>query len=334
MTDPDSSQGPPRVSPRRGGGGYAGFFSSARTFELPVGSNIRRGEPAGYYIDFSRKPESPRWPPEWFARAPEGHLHCVPAQWGLGCFERYLSGHGEVWLAAAVDAGEYMLGRQEPAGRHSGGWLHRRPVHHTFDVEPPWLSAMAQGEGASLLARIHATTGEDRFAEAARRALEPLALSSGGGGVRAELDGGFFLEEYPTEPPSLVLNGGIFALWGYYDVAIALADSEAQREFEQGLEALAGNIHRWDTGRWSRYDLFPRRVVNVASSAYHLLHVNQLRAMQLVDPRPELEGAIQRFQSYMDSRLLRSEAFARKALFRLLVPRNRVLARRTPFAPS
>ena len=72
-------------------------------------------------------------------------------------------------------------------------------------------------------------------------------------------------------------------------------------------------------------------MTNVASSFYHLLHIEQLRALQLIAPKPEFESAIERFQRYRASRLLRMRAFADKALFRVVVPRNRLLARRTPF---
>ena len=44
---------------------------------------------------------------------------------------------------------------------------------------------------------------------------------------------------------------------------------EARRLFEEGVTTLARNLHRWDTGQWSRYDLFPHPVPNVASPAYH-----------------------------------------------------------------
>jgi heparosan-N-sulfate-glucuronate 5-epimerase len=309
---------------------YSGFFSSARTFWLPVGSQVGSGRLKGYYIDFSLKASSPRWPPAWLN--PSEHAHVVTAQWGLGCFERYLKGEGEAWLAAALDVAADLLSRQERGGPMDGGWMHRFAKLHTHRLDPPWLSAMAQGEAASLLVRAHAATGDDRFAEGAQRALRPLSVPSAEGGVRARLGSGFFPEEYPTDPPSHVLNGGIFALWGYYDVAIALGDEEARREFEQAMDTLAENAHRWDTGSWSRYDLFPHRVANVASSAYHVLHINQLRAMQLVAPRPELAATAARFEHYWASRARRMRAFARKAVFRVVVPRNRLLAHRTPFA--
>ncbi len=71
---------------------------------------------------------------------------------------------------------------------------------HTYSLDAPWLSAMAQGEGASLLIRVHQRNGHERYADAARRALRILDLPTAEGGVRAALGDGFFLEEYPTDP--------------------------------------------------------------------------------------------------------------------------------------
>ncbi|MGH2960815.1 MAG: D-glucuronyl C5-epimerase family protein [Solirubrobacterales bacterium] len=304
--------------------GGPGFFSSARVFSPPVGPRVTPEELGGYYIDFRVKQE-----PSELGDA-DRELHVATAQWGLGCYERYLAGEGERWLATALRAAEHLADRQVRDGILDGGWVHHSPIH-TYRLEPPWMSGMAQGEGASLLLRVYAETGDERLAQAALRALRPLAIPTASGGLRVPLGSGFFLEEYPTHPPSMVLNGGIFALWAYRDVALALGDADANREFEEGVDALADNIGRWDTGSWTRYDLFPHPVTNVASSFYHVLHINQVRAMQLVAPRPDLSAAVERWERYRESGSLRRRALARKALFRLVVPRNRYLAHRLPF---
>jgi heparosan-N-sulfate-glucuronate 5-epimerase len=122
------------------------------------------------------------------------------------------------------------------------------------------------------------------------------------GGAQALLGGGPFYEEYPTDPPSFVLNGAIFALWGVYDVSLRLDADGAGKDFADALAALASNIERWDCGYWSLYDLFPHPVPNVASSAYHSLHTTQLRAMQLITPRPEFERTADTFERYASSR--------------------------------
>ena len=171
---------------------------------------------------------------------------------------------------------------------------------------------MAQGEGASLLTRLYLETGDERYADAARRAVAAMRCPAAEGGVQARLDGAPWPEEYPTDPPSYVLNGGIFALWGLYDVGAALGDDEAlAREFEQGADTLAGNLHRWDTGYWSRYDLFPHPVMNVASSFYHALHTSQLEAMNVIAPRPEFEATAAALRPLRGSRLSTQRARSR-----------------------
>jgi heparosan-N-sulfate-glucuronate 5-epimerase len=309
--------------------GDPGRFSSARNFAPEVGSHVHPGSLGGYYIDFTIKTIEPEWPPPWMNPL-QPQIHVAVAQWGLGCYERYLGGEGDAWLVAATRAAQHLVNDQQRGGPNDGAWLQLDAMPHTYRIEPPWASAMGQGEGASLLVRVHRELSEDRYAEAALRALRLLSVPVSEGGLRAPLGDGFFLEEYPTETPSLVLNGGIFALWGCNDVAVALDDAPARAVFDEGVAALAANLHRWDTGSWSRYDLYPFRPVNISSSAYHLLHTTQLRAMSKVVPDPEFTRVADRFDEYARSRRLRSAAFARKVAFRLAVPRNSLLAHRWP----
>jgi len=311
--------------------GSPNLLSTASSFSAPVGPRISTTSLGGYYIDFSFKAKEPTWPPPWLGHG-GGRLHVAVAQWGLGCYERYLAGQGEAWLAAARRVADHLVAEQQTEGRQRGGWVHGFRYPHTFQLEPPWLSGMAQGEAASLLLRVHGETGDERYAEAARLALEPMEVPSARGGVRAELGGGFFPEEYPTTPPSLVLNGALFALWGCFDVGLALNDPRARELWEEGMATLAAHIDDFDTGYWSRYDLFPHPVSFIASSAYHQLHINQLQATLMLVGLPPLAIAVRRWESYAEARIPTARAFAHKVLFRLTVPRSPWLARRLPWS--
>ncbi|HUT77848.1 MAG TPA: D-glucuronyl C5-epimerase family protein, partial [Polyangia bacterium] len=251
--------------------------------------------------------------------------------WGLGCHERFLAGDGESWLEAARWVAGELRELQQRGGPQEGGWVHDFPYKHTYSLSPPWLSGMAQGEGASLLVRIYRAYGDDSYAEAAVSALAPMEKSVTGGGVAAVLGSGRLPEEYPTDPPSHVLNGAIFALWGCYDVAVGLGDPGAAQLSQEGIAALAGALGRYDTGWWSRYDLFPHPVLNVASPVYHRLHINQLRSMSLIDPDPRFRATAERFERYAEMRRNLARAYSLKVLFRLAVPRNRWLAYRLPW---
>ena len=144
--------------------------------------------------------------------------------------------------------------------RRGGRMAHRRPRRRSAPCERagvgrrvgraeraaylsalrPWLSAMAQGQCSSLLVRLSLETG-CRGASGVREAgPRPLHLPSARGGVAATLAGGPFLEEYPTNPPSFVLNGAIFAAWGVRDVAVGLGDAEAESLFS----AVGGDARR------------------------------------------------------------------------------------------
>lgn len=286
----------------------AGFFSSAKSFFLPTGPRFADGD--GYPIDFRVKARSSQWPPEWLPPR-ERQLWVDIAQWGLGAHERWLAGEGEEWLAAARACADHMVSEQEA----DGSWVHRFRYPHSLPLPPGWLSAMAQGEGASLLVRMAKATGEERYAEGAQRAMGPMPF--------AELDGVPWPEEYPTRPPSYVLNGAIFAMWGLRDAG--------DERFEACHASLVANLHRWDTGRWSLYDLFPHPLRNPASSFYHRLHISQLDAMNTLAPDPELVRVRDRFQRYFDSPAFTRLAFVQKSAYRVVVPRNKLFAHRLPW---
>ena len=271
----------------------------------------------GYYIDFRAKTDLPRWPPPWFPW-PGFHRFMAIAQWGLGAYDRYLLGEGEEWLEAATMAARYVGDQQGSEGRLRGGWPEPRPPH-TFRTGTNWLSGMAQGQCASLLVRVGSETSDEHLLESARLGLEPMRVPTTEGGVLARLGGGIFLEEYPTDPPSFVLNGGIFSLWGVYDVWRATGDDGAGAMFAEALETLSDHVDRWDTGFWSRYDLFPHPIVNVASVSYHTLHIDQLDALTGLVASASLEAAAERFRSYAASRIRQARALAHKVAFRVLV---------------
>jgi hypothetical protein len=303
----------------------AGFFSSAQRLPLSVGPALDADGIRGYPIDLRQKAQSTD--PGLLDGRPVGSHYVVIAQYGLGCYERWLAQEGDAWLEAALRVGRYLVERQEP----DGSWLNPLPLGHTFPLGAPWRCGMAQGEAASLLVRLHLETENEEFADAARRALSPLLRPTEDGGVCASLAGAPWPEEYPTPRPSFVLNGAIFAWWGMRDVALALSDLQARADFERGVDALAANLHRFDTGAWSLYCLYPHPVPPIASIFYHQLHINQLTAMHALAPRDAIAAVRDRWLGYLESAGLRRRATVRKVLHRLVVPRNRMLGPRMPW---
>lgn len=307
-----------------------GFFSSSQRLRLLPGSRFEESVRRGYYIDLRVKAASPEtWPPAWLR---PGYGHVKLAQFGLGHFELYaVAGEDQGFEMARAVADHLLATQVQVDGSDRGGWLHDYAFSFRAPLRPPWLSAMAQGQGASLLSRLFAETGDERYAEGAELALRPMRVSVARGGVLGSIDGVPFLEEYPTQPQSHVLNGGVFALWGVRDVALLAQVAETVDLHKELVAALVATIARWDTGRWSRYDLFPRRPTNVASSFYHQLHISQLNVLHTLYGAREFGELARRFTSYQDRPALRYSAFAQKAAYRLVIPRRKI--HRQPHAP-
>ena len=138
---------------------------------------------------------------------------------------------------------------------------------------PPWISGLGQGRILSVLARAYELSGDERYLCVARKAMTPLELPVSAGGVQSRYaDGGIAFEEYPGQKPNIVLNGFISALMGVYDLSQTGKAPRASALFMQAVQSLERNLHRYDLGYWSAYDL----TGHVASANYHQFHLMQL----------------------------------------------------------
>jgi hypothetical protein len=127
-----------------------------------------------------------------------------------------------------------------------------------------------------------------------------------------------WIEEYLVDPPSHILNGFIWALWGVYDYARWADSSPARELFSACVSTIESALPDYDTGRWSLYELPAGSASMPASRYYHGLHIVQLRVLERMTGRPTFGATADRWQRYMDSRVLRTRAFVEKAAFKLL----------------
>lgn len=194
----------------------------------------------------------------------------------------------------------------------TGGWANtvkRRGAPGMLDLLPGWYSAMGQGHGISVLARAYHLSGDKAYLAAAVQALRPFKVLSKDGGVLAMfLNQVPWYEEYPTQPPSFVLNGFIYSLIGLYDL-ITLAPknfvSDATFLYEQGMKSLKTLLLSFDTGSGTIYDLRHLTVGSAPKIArwdYHATHVNQLLLLATLDQDPLFSSTAGRWVGYMNGK--------------------------------
>ena len=126
-----------------------------------------------------------------------------------------------------------------------------------------------------------------------------------------------WIEEYIVDPPTHILNGFIWALWGVYDYARWSGRSDAFQIWEAGVATLAKRLADFDTGWWSLYEARDGSREMLASRYYHTLHITQLRVMHRLTGIDAFSACADRFQTYLDRPSHRALAFGRKAIFKL-----------------
>ena len=112
-------------------------------------------------------------------------------------------------------------------------------MHH-FDFEyrdilrSPWYSGLAQGQGISVLARAFKETSLEKYKNAAHQAFQVFSVSTYDGGVNyIDSNGHSWIEEYIVHPPTHILNGFIWGLWGIYDYWLLTKDKNVKVLFEK-----------------------------------------------------------------------------------------------------
>jgi hypothetical protein len=197
-------------------------------------------------------------------------------------------------------------------------WNHHFNWEYRDTLKAPWYSALAQGQGISLLVRAHKESGDARYLDAARQAFASFQQPIDKGGVAfTDESGDLWFEEYIVSPPTHILNGFIWALWGVYDYFLATRDSSAQELFSRGVRTLLHNLDRYDLGFWSLYEQSGTRLPMVASRFYHQLHIVQLRVMHRLTGEEAFARVADRWENYARSRTKRTRALCYKSAFKL-----------------
>lgn len=140
-------------------------------------------------------------------------------------------------------------------------WWHKYP-HRRYGLKPPWASAMAQGEAISLYLRMYQATGKNMWLISAKKTFTFFEMDVAEGGVkRTDKNGRIWLEEFPSDPPSYVLNGFIYAVFGMYDLFRVTGKQNVKEFIDKCLDSLKYYLPHFSLWYWSLYDLRKKELV-------------------------------------------------------------------------
>ena len=278
-----------------------------------------------YYMPFSRKADyagyyDPAGIPmiDYCGRLGLQYNPIAVAQWGLGNYNLFALRRGEAAKQKFLAASDWLCAHLEsnPTGLHV--WNHHFDWEYRSMLKAPWYSALAQGQGISLLVRAYQETGSEKYRKSAAQAFEAFLAPVAEGGVTCtDAQGNLWFEEYVVTSATHILNGFIWAAWGVYDYFLATDDDRARRLFESAIETLRANLHHYDLGFWSLYEQSGTLLPMVASPFYHRLHIVQLRILYRMTGVGTFAHFAEKWESYAGSRAKRTRALCYKGVFKL-----------------
>jgi len=224
-------------------------------------------------------------------------------QYGLACYDLYLLTKAQKHLKKLYLCAEWAIDHQE----ENGAWS---TFAHLYPQKP--YSAMAQGEGVSMLIRAYRESKNERYLAAAKKAVYFMLVPVDEGGVCISNQDELIFKEYTERP--IVLNGWIFAIWGLLDYVKQTGDETIRASYEKTLSTLEKYLPYYDLGYWSRYDYSMR----IAAPFYHKLHIDQLTVMYALTGHQIFDQYRQKFASYQQHFIYRNRAFIIKAVQKLM----------------
>lgn len=225
-------------------------------------------------------------------------------QYALGCYDLYLQTKEESYIRKFIQCVEWTLAHQDDGGRWNN-------FSHYCPKTP--YGAMAQGEGASVLVRAYVYTKEQKYLDAAKKAIDFMLLPLNEGGTTKYEGEDAFLMEYTFK--NVVMNGFIFSWWGLYDYVVATHDEGKYKQaLDNTMKSLVKILPKFKCDYWSMYSL--DRLI--ASPFYHNLHIAQMQAMYQLTGEQIFDDYAKRWTRQQKNPFCKGLAFLRKSIQKIL----------------
>lgn len=241
------------------------------------------------------------------------------AQYGLGNFNLYKETGKQIFKKRALLQANWLVENLIKNDRGVPVWMHNFDWNYVERLKAPWYSGLAQGQGISLLVRAFKLTGDKKYRDTAEKVFISLRTEVAEGGViSTDEEGNMWIEEYLVNPPTHILNGFIWALFGVYDYFLLTKEKCIKELFDSFVETLIKNLSQYDIDFWSLYDLSGKDEKNLASLFYHDLHIVQLEILYKITNMNIFKDYSHKWKIYRNKFVNRTRALVQKSLFKIM----------------
>lgn len=173
-----------------------------------------------------------------------------------------------------------------------------------YSLEAGWVSCLSQGNAISVLLRA-SISGDQMALELAENAFNLFLVPVSEGGVLTSTpEGTFWLEEYPSEQPSYVLNGFIFALFSIYELWKVTGKQHYFEKWQDGLESIKASTKFYDKDYWCFYDRYKNKTYGRIITKHYLenIYIPQYKALYEFSEDEFFNTMAKKWTKYLNSR--------------------------------
>lgn len=275
-----------------------------------IGKHFCKSELKGYYNNMKEKVsymphlvESEEMPIIHTETGRDFYFPVAIFQFSFGILDFYYETREKKYIDKFHQCAEWAVNNQ----LENGAWDN---FSYIYKDNP--YGAMAQGEGASLLIRAYTLFGDEKYMDAAKKAIDFMLLDVKEGGCTLYQNNDVSLLEYTHLP--IVLNGWIFSWWGLYDYCLVKKDERTYKIMQDSLQTLIKRLPLFSNKYWSMYDMNRK----IASPFYHNLHIAQMQAMHELTEEKVFDHYAKLWKRRQNNYICKTIAFAKKSFQKII----------------
>ena len=191
-------------------------------------------------------------------------------QYGLIHFDLFLKTSSSTDEKIFLKCADWIFNNAKTFKNDSVCWPSIKP-NLKYNLPAGWVSAMYQGQAISLLLRVAQHTNFQKYFDLCDKAFLFFNYTIEEGGAKyIDADNNIWLEEYPSLPPTMVMNGFVYATFGVLDYYRATENQNAKALYELCIKTLKQNMHCYHRWYWSVYDKMKQEMVN----PYYMINIH------------------------------------------------------------
>lgn len=183
--------------------------------------------------------------------------------YGLVTYNHYFQTQDEMLKKEIYNYANYTISKMELTGA-----LNYNYDYKLFNQKAPWHSGIAQAIISSFLLRAHLLYPNENFLMYSQKAMDFMLHE---GKLNTETPEGFlWIEEYPMESHSMVLNGFIFSIISIIEVDSMIASDKYSNLAQAYLQSLINYLHLYLFPKGIRHNM---KQIKFGNANYEALHV-------------------------------------------------------------